>query len=259
VRRGPVRCHRRCYPPRVVLAVRVGAAVSALFWAVFFYGLIDLAVLADPRDFLLVVALEAGWGVLFTFFVAGPLVVVALRPQAAVAAAVQLFLVTVALLVSCLLGLDARPLPVALALGATAVLLLLASGTDVRSAFGLAPDRPLVALAIAAAPFWLLYAVHAFSASRGGASADSDITWGIDHWPVHGAAALTIVLSSAAASLWAGGRRLLGATTCLAGTILGVASLAYPDSSGAMAHGGWALAAILWSVAVGLLSKSAAL
>jgi hypothetical protein len=240
----------------VVLAVRVGAAVSALFWAVFFYGLIDLAVLVDPRDFLPVVALEAGWGVLFTFFVAGPLVVVAWRPQAAVAAAVQLFLVTVALLVSCLLGLDARPVPVALALGATAVLLLLASGTDVKSGFGLAPDRPLVALAIAAAPFWLLYALHA---SRGGASADSDITWGIDHWPVHGAAALTIVLSSAAASVWPGGRRLLGAMTCLAGTILGVASLAYPDSSGAMAHSGWALAAILWSVAVGLLSKSAAL
>jgi hypothetical protein len=243
----------------VILAVRIGAAASALFWAVFFYGLIDLAVLADPRDFLPVVALEAGWGVLFTFFVAGPLVVVAWRPQAAVAAAVQLSLVTIALLVSCVLGLDARPLPVALALGATAVLLLLASGTRVRSGFGLAPDRPLVALAVAAGPFWLLYALHAFSASRGAVSADSDITWGMDDWPVHGAAALSILLSSAAASVWPGGRRLLGATTCLAGTILGVASLVYRDSSGAMANSGWALAAILWSAALGLLSKSAAL
>jgi hypothetical protein len=239
----------------VSLAVRVGAAASAVFWAVFFFGLIDLGVLADPRDFLPVVALEAGWGVLFTFFVAGPLVVVAWRPQAAVACAVQLFLAAVALLVGSLLGLDARPLPVALALGVTAVLVLLPQRARLRSEFVLAPDRPLVALAVVAAPFCVVHALHAFSASRGGPFGGSDITWGIDHWPVLGAAALTIVLSSAAASVWPGGRRLLGATTCLAGTVLGVASLAYPDSSGAMTPSGWAVAAILWAVAVGLLSN----
>jgi hypothetical protein len=234
----------------VVVAVRVGAALSAVFWAVFFFGLIDLAVLADPRDFLPVVGLEAGWGVLFTCFVAGPLVVVAWRPSGGVAAA--------ALLLGCLLGLDARPLPVAVAVGATAVLVLVCGGGQLRSELGpgfvLAPDWPLVALAVAAVPFWLLHALHAFAAARAGSGADSDITWGIDHWPVHGAAAVTLALSPAMASAWPGGRRLLGTTTCVAGTLLGAASLAYPDSSGAMASRSWALLAILWSLAVGLRS-----
>ncbi len=248
----------------MVVAVRVGAALSAVFWAVFFFGLIDLAVLADPRDFLPVVALEAGWGVLFTCFVAGPLAVVAVRPAAAVAAAAQLFVVAVALLLCCLLGLDARPLPVAVAVGASAVLVLLLDDGGLRPRLGsdcgsgIAPDWPLVALAASAAPFWLLSALHAFAAARQGSGAGSDITRGIDHWPVHGAAALTLAISAIVASVWPHSRRLLGSTTCVAGTLLGAASLAYPDSSGAMAGRGWALLAIVWSLAVGLLSAGSA-
>ena len=60
---------------------RVVAGLSALFWAVPMFGLVDLLVVVvnDPgwRESYL---LEAGWGVLFAVLVAGPLAVYAVRP-----------------------------------------------------------------------------------------------------------------------------------------------------------------------------------
>jgi hypothetical protein len=62
-------------------AARAFAAVSALWWSVLFFGIIDLTVPfdQDPR-FLDNFLLETGWGLLYTFLVAAPLLALALRP-----------------------------------------------------------------------------------------------------------------------------------------------------------------------------------
>ena len=63
-------------------AARVGAAVSALFWAYFFFGLIDLAVPIDrtPGSYDSYL-LETGWGVLYTFLVGAAFLSLAVRPE----------------------------------------------------------------------------------------------------------------------------------------------------------------------------------
>lgn len=244
------------YAPRVARWVRVGAAGSAVFWAVFFFGVVDLSVIANPGEFEPVVALEASWGVLFTFFVAGSLAAAACDPRVAPAAAVQLVVVAVALLAGAILGSNAELLPVAAVLAGTAAVLLGTNRAALPGAFRWAPHWPGVAVAIVAAPAWLWYAGWSFGNSRG-PGAESDVTRGIDHWPVHGATAVAICAASVVASVWPRGRRLLATTTCLAGTVLGAASLAYPTSAGAMPSRAWSFAAILWSLTVGLLVAGA--
>src|SRR3954452_24002749 len=111
------------YAPRVARRGRGGGDGSAVLWAVFFFGVVDLSVIANPGEFEPVVALEASWGVLFTFFVAGSLAAAAWNPCVAPAAPVQLA-VAVALLAGAILGSNAEPLPVAAVLAGTAAVLL---------------------------------------------------------------------------------------------------------------------------------------
>lgn len=60
---------------RRISAVRVLAAVLAIFWGYLFFGLIDLAVVFDRTPgFYESYLLETGWGILYSFLVAAPLV-----------------------------------------------------------------------------------------------------------------------------------------------------------------------------------------
>ena len=61
---------------------------AALFWSVPFFGLVDLATLIVPGEFLGSVPLEVSWGAFFTAIVAGAFVGVARRPLDRVAPAV---------------------------------------------------------------------------------------------------------------------------------------------------------------------------
>jgi hypothetical protein len=235
------------------VGLRVAAAACSLFWAVAFFGIVDLSVVVDPGGFLPDVALEASWGALFTFFVAGALLAVAVRPGAAGPAAAQLLLVAVALGMGCVGASDPGPLPVAAVLAVTAALLVRGDARVLLAVLRAQPRPVLAAVAVAAAPFWLLHAWHAVDAGRSRSPSEADLTWGIDHWPVHGATALTIGAAAVLAALCPVPRRLLAATACFAGAVLGAASLAYPDSNGAMLDRSWSLAAVLWSITIGLL------
>src|SRR5439155_12462568 len=88
---------RTAAPVRMAL-LRVAAVAVALFWSVPFFGLIDLATIVAPGEFLPSVPLEASWGAFFTVIVAGAFVGVAARPLDRLAPAVQLLIAAAALI-----------------------------------------------------------------------------------------------------------------------------------------------------------------
>ncbi len=232
--------------------LRAVAVAAAVFWSVLFFGLIDLATLYDPGEFVGVVPLEVSWGAFFTFVVAGAFVSVALRPQDRLPPAVQLLISAVALVAGCVLGLRWEPLPVAAVLALAGGLLLVRSGWRSRwSRREVQVSWPLLVVAVAALPFWGAYAWSAFASAR--LALDDDITMGVPHWPVQAATGLVVGACAVLAGVWPRGRRLLATSACLSATLLGAATLAYPDAVGAMAGRGYGLAAMIWGLAVGLL------
>ena len=64
------------------LWLRVLAGLFGLFWGFFFYGLIDLLAFAQGEQFHAALLLSTGWGLLFLFLVAAPLVALAVRASA---------------------------------------------------------------------------------------------------------------------------------------------------------------------------------
>ena len=58
------------------------AALFGLFWGFFFYGLIDLLAFAQGEEFHAALVLSTGWGLLFLFLTAGPLLALSLRASA---------------------------------------------------------------------------------------------------------------------------------------------------------------------------------
>jgi hypothetical protein len=236
----------------VLVWLRAVAVAAAAFWSVLFFGLIDLSTMYAPGEFEAVVPLEASWGVFFTFVVAGAFVSVALRPEDRLPPAVQLLVAAVAVAMGAALGLRWEPLPVAVVLALSGVLLLRRSGGRSRwSRQEVRVSWPLLVVAAAALPFWGAYAWSAFASARLGV--DDDITNGIPHWPLQGSTGLALAVCAVLAAVWPRGRRLLATSTCLSATLLGAATLAYPVAVGAMAGRGYGLAAMVWGLAVGLL------
>jgi hypothetical protein len=202
------------------------------------------------------VVLEASWGSLFTFLVAGANAAVAVRPRVVRAALVQLMVVAVALLVACLGGLDARPLPAAaLVLVNAGILWVLSGRPGAAGTRWTRPSWPLLVLAAVAAPVWLVESAQALDASRRRAEPFDSVSWSIHHWPVHAAAWLAIAVCAVLAAVWAEGRGLLGACTCCAATVIAAASLAHPDTFAVLPSTDVAFLAILWALAVGLISR----
>src|SRR4051812_33466565 len=67
-----------------VVLLRAAAVLLAAFWAVIFFGLIDLSVpfdAANRQEFSAELMLDTGWGIFVTVLVAAPLLVWSVRPN----------------------------------------------------------------------------------------------------------------------------------------------------------------------------------
>lgn len=217
-------------------------------------GLIDLFTLVGwvDQQYVWEVPLDASWGALFTFFLAGAYLWVALFPRAPRPALLQLALTAVALAVSAVAGTDWRPLTVAVGVAASGWLLRVLLGRPALTG----PPRPRVrwtplGVGVLGLPLWLPYVLEALAQSRAGAVGTT--TQGIEHWPVQGAAGLALVLGPAAMGLWADTRPLLRVAVSLSAVYIGMAELAYPDRLGAMGSLLWGVGVILWGVLVALV------
>lgn len=236
------------------IGARSAAIVFAFVAMVVLMGLIDLFTLLGwvDQQYEWEVPLEASWGALFTFFLAGAYIWVALFPHTPTPAFLQLTIAATALLVSAVAGADWRPLAVAVGVAASGLVLWLLLG---RPAFG-GMTRVTVrwaplGVAVVGLPLWLPYTLDAFAQSRAGVL--GTITQGIEHWPVQGAAGVAIVLASVAMGLWADARPLLRVAVSLSAVYIGMAELAYPDRAGAMGSLLWGVGVILWGVLVALV------
>jgi hypothetical protein len=185
--------------------------------------------------------------------VAGAFVGLAWRPDDRVVPAVQLLLAASALVVGAALGGRAEPVVVAAVLGVLGALLLVRTARPRGVELRLRPAVPLLVVAVAAAPFWAGYAWQAAGASRSGL--DDDISVGIPHWAVQSAVGLAIAACALAAGGWPRGRRLLATCAGLAAALLGVATVSYPDATGAMPSPLAGVAALAWGLAVVVLAR----
>lgn len=234
---------------------RVVAAVFALIATVILMGLIDLLTLPGwvNQDFEWEVPLEASWGALFTFFLAGAYVWVALYPRAPWPAFVQLAISGLALLVSAVAGTDWRPLGLATGVAGSGLVLWRLVGRPAPALPGRRPSAPwtMLTVAVLGFPLWLPYALVAFSQSRAGAL--GSITQGIEHWPVQGAVGVALIFGSITLALWDDGRALLRVAVSLSAVYIGMAELAYPDRAGAMGSLLWGIGVTLWGLLVALI------
>lgn len=238
---------------RRILVARCLAWLFAVVAAVPMMGLVDLATvfgLSDPQ-FDWAMSLEASWGSLFTFLIAGAFGWIGSRPAQSWSGLALLGILVVALLLSSLVLLDPGPAWVALALaGATAAIYLLAPpGPPHARQSGRHGWRSVWAFVVAVGvPLWLAYSWFAYAAATSGV--EGDITNGVEHWPVQ--FALGVSLAAGAALLVA--RRydamLWRMSFALSAGIVAYASLAYPDRAGAMPHWLWAAGIATWAVAV---------
>jgi hypothetical protein len=231
------------------------AVVLALGAALVLMGLIDLFTLPGwvDQDFVWEVPLEASWGSLFTFFLAGGYVWVALFPRDPWPAFAQLGICAVALGVSAAAGQDVRPLVVALGVAAsTLALWRLVGSPPLTDLGGLLVRRGSLAVAAVGLPLWSPYALEAFRQSRAGVL--GSITQGVEHWPVQGALGVALVLASSALAVWDHGRPLLRVAVSLSAVYVGMAELAYPDRAGATGSLLWAVGVTLWGVLVALVA-----
>ncbi len=214
---------------RNVLA-RVVAGLGSVFFAVVFFGLVDLQTVLrhDPgwRESYL---LETGWGVLFTLLVAVPLGALAARPHRGILLA-QLVAVSVAIAAATLWS-GYAPLLVP----ATVVVVLAAAVGQLAGhrPRGLPLDRALRWLAVLGAFGGGAFATRVLAEYP---AAQPDVTWGLDHHPMQAALGLGVATVAAVAAAGVGGRAAgwrvpvwtLGAGAAWAGGW----SVAYPDVPG---------------------------
>lgn len=248
-------------PPREpnerLQAVRPLAWIMAGLAAIVFFGIIDLATLPGWTNpaYEWKVPLDASWGSLFTFVLAASYVWIALRPHRSWAAVIQLFVAGVALIVSSVLGLDVRPLMLGIPVAGSGLLFAWltreVAGTPPRT-FSL--NWPLGLLAVAGAPMWLFYTLYALEKSRTEADGSDQavITMGIDHWPVQGAAGLTLGVCALIMAIWPPGRNLMRLSISVSATYIGAAMLAYPDRDGALPGPMWGVAMVIWGTLLAL-------
>lgn len=239
---------------RPVLA-RVVAVVLLLVSTILLMGIIDLFTLPGwvNQEFVWEVPLEASWGALFTFFLGGAYLWVALFPRTPWPALVQLAVGSVALLVGAAAGTDWRPLAVAVGVAASALALWRLTGRPASTPVVTWPvHRGPLAVAVLGLPLWLPYALVAFERSRAGVL--GSVTQGIEHWPVQGAVGVALVLGSLTLAVWPDGRPLLRVAVSLSAVYIGMAELAYPDREGAMQSLTWGIGVTLWGLLVALVT-----
>lgn len=231
------------------------AVVLALVAAVVMMGVIDLLTLPGwvNQEYEWEVPLEASWGALFTFYIAGSHLWVALYPGAPWPAFLQLGICSASLLVCAAAGADWRLLPLALGVALSGLVLWWLLGRPPAPAVPrVALRRDLLAFAAVGALLWLPYVWVALERSRAGVL--GSITQGVEHWPVQGAMGLALVLTGLAMALWEVGRPLLRVAVSLSAVYIGMAELAYPDRAGAMGSLAWGTGVTLWGLLVALVA-----
>lgn len=224
-----------------LVAARVVAAVAAVFWGLLWFGLIDLLVVVEQdarfdEDYIF----ESGWGLLYLVLFAVPLVVLAVRPGAAVALT-QLAVVTLAVLIGGLW----RPAWPQLwnGLGLVLTVALVAWVGRGRPVKWRRPAPVLSMLALVGLPAAVVYG----SPLIRNTTVKEDITNGVSHWPMQASLALAIVGLVALAAVTRG--LLPGWTAASTAFWLGVESVAYPDLHASLGSTGGGLA-IAWAALV---------
>jgi hypothetical protein len=245
--------NKRQLPPRLRLVRRLAGLMAAVA-AVVLFGIADLMTLPGWVDqrYIWAVSLEASWGSLLTFIVAGSYASIALNPRQPWPGAVLLAVAAAALALGSVFGADARPLPLAaIVVGPAVVLVWLARDHAGPFPRTFKPSWPYLLPALAGLPLWISYAVHAFTMSRLEPNAGHE-TWGIEHWPVQGAAGLVLAASGLILAWWVPGRPLVRVAASLSAAYIGTAMLAYPDRDGAMGGPLWGIAMVLWGTVLAL-------
>jgi hypothetical protein len=235
--------------------VRAVAWLMVAVSTVGLFGIVDLMTLPGWVDqrYVWAVPLEASWGSLMTFVVAGSYLSIARNPQDPWPGTILLTVAALSLILCAIFGADARPLPLAPVIAVPAIGLAFVGRQDVhgfKSAPGLSWRHLL--MAAAAVPLWLPYSSHAFQMSRLEPNA-GHLTMGIEHWPVQGATGITLLAAALVMAWWSEGRPLLRVSISLSAVYIGVAMLAYPDRAGAMDSPMWGVAMVLWGTVLALL------
>ena len=231
---------------RAVL-VRVAAGALAIGWGFFFFGLTDLLAFAQGPDYHRAMLLSTGWGLLFLFLVAAPLMAAAVAPRTLAPAAVcQVTAAAAAVALAAVVSGSPRQLGVAAGLAVTASVVLALDGglAALRRLRWRAAAGPAVLVVVAAGPL-AAYAWH--SAQSTGSSPVSSYTAGLDHWPIQAALPLAVLLITTMAAGHPRGWRVPAWSATAAVAWFAVVSGLEPHLP-ASAGRGWSVAAGLWAL-----------
>jgi hypothetical protein len=216
-------------------AARALAVLSVLWWGLLFFGVIDLMVPIDKTPgFFDSYVLETGWGLLYTFLVAAPCVALAIRP-ALMMPLVQMAAAGVGVAVTAVVaGSFGQLVPAGLLLLNAALLSRLGRGY-VRPRHGWSLPRVDPFVLVVAVPLvvaGVLFAVDMVIGYRTGRPPTDDDTWGLDHWPMQAALALTLALAGMGVAQGVRNRWSGTAFSALCVTVtaawFGVICMAYP-------------------------------
>ncbi|WP_173923617.1 hypothetical protein [Agromyces sp. Marseille-P2726] len=242
--------------------IRVLAILLGFIWLALGYGIVDLSVMLTwDVEFLPLLPLEASWGAVVTFFVAMPFVVVAVRPVRWADLVVMSALVVIALCIGSLLTGETSGLWLAAAVAVTGGGIAIPGIVGMRGGeFGPGVhwrpglDVPFAVLAVAGIPLWGIFVRDAATLAD---QSPSDITLGIDHWPIHVAAGVLVPAGAVLAASVGRLRTLAAVATALTATCIGAAmavSQSYPVAT-ASAH--WSVLVLVWGAAVLLAAMRA--
>jgi hypothetical protein len=248
------------FRPRARSAV---AAIAALLWGFFFFGLVDLLVRFVPfDDFYDYYLLETGWGVLYFILITVPLLSVAFVPTITSPVS-QVTIAGVAVgLAALFTGVGIQLLPAGV-LVLIALILTVLGGR--RADRPLLPERPHVRLAsridiptlvltvVATAPL-IWFSVTMVSSARAGLYPNDDISAGFNHWPMQAALPLAILGGAGLTALHQVGWQVTAWTVTVGTAWMGIFSIAYPNHSGSFGLTGGS-AAILWSALLAIVTR----
>ena len=242
-----------------VRGARVAAAVAAIGWGYFFFGLIDLLVIFIDDGFYDVYLLETGWGLLFLVLVAVPLAALTVRPRSPLLV-VQLLAVAAGVAVAAVVTPEWPQLFPAVGLFGTAMIvgLLARQGLlPVGSVRMQSVDRVLLVLVVIALVPALRYAIQMIQAARAGVP--DDITWGLPHFPMQAAFAFALVLTGLLAAAGEGnsqpGSRVLAWSVALSAMWFGAVSVAYPEHVASLGFG-MGVAWVAWGAVFAIVAEA---
>lgn len=224
------------------------AYLLGVFWGFFFFGLIDLLAFAQGEQFHPTLLLSTGWGLVFLFLVAAPVVALGVRASAVSGSALaEVALVAISVAAAAALSSSPRHLVVAGGLLATVAVLAVLSRRrpwDVLATWHWSAV-PGTLVILAAAPC----CAYAWTSARAtGSTRLTDDTLGLDHWPVQATLPLALLLISALAAGHPSGWRLPTLSAGTAAAWFGVVCWLEPHLVGSVSRP-WAGVTLLWSAA----------